>query len=118
MRVAQSGESFFMRSVADQTSCREKLFLGKKALPKRPSQGYELPQADTPCADHLGHGTSSLPLLLQTMRQRYAVGDLDGAVALARIAAPYLHPRVPAAAPYLELAAIPDADLDAVRSQD
>ena len=52
------------------------------------------------------------------MRRKFAQGDLDGAVAVARIAAPYLHPRVPAATPGGDLAAMPDADLDALQLQE
>ena len=87
-------------------------------MPKRPNPVYDLPYAETSNDDVLSADVSPLPLILQTMRQRYSSQDIDGALALARIAAPYLHPRIPAAAPYMELAAIPDADLDAVRSQD
>ena len=87
-------------------------------MPNHPSAGYDLPQAETSNVDLSTNDLSPLAFLLRSMRQRYASQDIDGALALARIAAPYLHPRVPAAAPYMELAAIPDADLDAVRSQD
>jgi hypothetical protein len=52
------------------------------------------------------------------MRARYAEKDIDAAIALARIAAPYLHPRIPASLPPADLAAMSDADLDALRSQD
>ncbi len=57
------------------------------------------------------------------MRAKYADGDMNGAVALARIAAPYLHPRIPAAIPAVDptaedLAALSDADLDTLRPRD
>lgn len=62
-------------------------------------------------------------ILLETMRAKYADGDVDGAVALARIAAPYLHPRVAAASPRTDLtaedlAALSDVDLDALRPRE
>lgn len=82
-------------------------------MPKRPDPAYQpsyavpsdVPPAPTPLA-----------IILATMRRKYAAGDLDGAIALARIAAPYLHPRVPPAIPPADLAAMPDADLDAIQA--
>ncbi len=82
-------------------------------MPKRPETDYkssyaepsDLPPAHTP-----------LSIILATMRQKYAAGDLDGAVALARIAAPYLHPRVSSTTLPTELAAMSDADLDAIQA--
>jgi len=59
-----------------------------------------------------------LAIILEAMHAKYAVNDLEGAVALARIAAPYLHPRVRAATPATELATMSDADLDALEAQD
>ena len=52
------------------------------------------------------------------MRQRYDKGDLDGAVALARIAAPYLHARRKAATQPADLSDMNDEELDSLRSQD
>jgi hypothetical protein len=56
---------------------------------------------------------SPLYVLLAVMRQRWGAGDLDGAVALARIAAPYLHGKAPVSRPDGDLAEAPDEDLDA-----
>jgi hypothetical protein len=52
--------------------------------------------------------------MLTAMRRKFAAEDLDGAVAIARIAAPYLHPRVPPAALAPDFASLSDADLDAL----
>lgn len=52
------------------------------------------------------------------MREKYAARDYDGAEALARVAAPYVHPRVPASAPPSDLATMPDADLDSLHPSD
>ena len=57
-------------------------------------------------------------MILTTMRRHWDESEYAAAVALARIAAPYLHPRLPASAPPMELAEMTDADLDAVRPQD
>ena len=46
---------------------------------------------------------SPLFVLLTVMRQRWVAGDLEGAVALAKVAAPYLHGR---AVPMRELGAL------------
>ncbi len=86
-------------------------------MPKHPKQDYQSPYAE-PTSTPAPTDISPLSIILCTMRQKYAEGDMDGAVALARIAAPYLHPRIPAATPPSDLAAMPDADLDAVRPQD
>ncbi len=40
-----------------------------------------------------------LDILLQAMQRKWRAGDLDGAAALARAAAPYLHPRHAAVRP-------------------
>ena len=67
-------------------------------MPKRPSEAYQSPYADQPSIPPATAGPnapanlSPLAIILTTMRQRYAVGDLEGAIALARVAAPYLHP--------------------------
>jgi hypothetical protein len=53
-----------------------------------------------------------LHVLLLVMRRKWDEGDEDGAVALAKIAAPYLHPRVPAARPVGDLAGVSDDELD------
>jgi hypothetical protein len=53
-----------------------------------------------------------LQILLLVMRQRWRDEDVDGAVALAKIAAPYLHARVPAARPAADLAGVSDDELD------
>jgi hypothetical protein len=52
------------------------------------------------------------------MHRKYAAGDMEGAVALARIAAPYLHAHALSAIPMTDLATMPDADLDALKAQD
>ena len=39
------------------------------------------------------HAPSPLAILLAVMRAKWQEGDLDGAVAIARIAAPYVHAR-------------------------
>lgn len=39
-----------------------------------------------------------LHVLLDAMRRRWAAGDEDGAIALAKAAAPYVHPRAQARA--------------------
>jgi hypothetical protein len=91
----------------------------KYALPKSPSEAARRPHADPPDVAPPPNGDlSPLAIILTTMRQRYVLGDLDGAIALARIAAPYLHPRLPASVPPADLAAMTDADLDAFRPQD
>ena len=74
--------------------------------------------APPPDADPTDPNITPLDLIVKTMRQRYRDMDYAGAVALARIAAPYLHSRPRAATPPAELAAMTDADLDAVRPQD
>ncbi len=53
-----------------------------------------------------------LHVLLLVMRQKWREGDKDGAVALAKIAAPYLHAKVPAARPAADLAGVSDDELD------
>jgi hypothetical protein len=84
-------------------------------LPKRPDLDYP-----SPYAEPLTAPTTLTPLavILDSMRRKFAQGDFDGAVAVARIAAPYIHPRVPAAVPGGDLAAMPDADLDALQLQE
>ena len=55
-----------------------------------------------------------LAVLLNAMYQKWAAGDQDGAVQLARLTAPYLHPRVPPAAPSADVRTLTDAELDRV----
>ena len=89
-------------------------------MPIHPSEAYQSHYANPtrhPASNSRQPDPSVTPLhiILTTMRVRYAEDDFDGAIALARIAAPYLHPKVPASTPPAELAAMTDADLDAVR---
>jgi hypothetical protein len=53
-----------------------------------------------------------LHVLLSVMRQKWDDQDLDGAVALAKIAAPYLHAKVSAARPAADLSGASDDELD------
>ncbi len=55
---------------------------------------------------------SPLHVMLTVMRRKWRDGDEDGAVALAKVAAPYVHPKVPAARPSVDLAQVSDDDLD------
>jgi len=55
---------------------------------------------------------SPLFVLLHVMRERWAKGDVDGAVALAKLAAPYLHGKAPVARPVGDLAEVPDDELE------
>lgn len=55
---------------------------------------------------------SPLYVLLTVMRQRWEAGDLEGAVALAKIAAPYMHGRAALARPLGALAGVSDEELD------
>ena len=84
-------------------------------MPKRPDMNYHSPYAEPPTTP-----TTMTPLgvILDIMHRKFEAGDLDGAVAVARIAAPYVHPRIPAAAPGHDLAAMPDADLDTLQLQE
>lgn len=86
-------------------------------MPKRPAPDYQSSYVEppTPPAAILAAPTP-LAIILATMHRKYADGDHDGAVALARIAAPYLHPKIPAAIPATDLAAMPDAELDALKA--
>ena len=81
-------------------------------MPKRPSTDYDLSHAELPS------DATPLSLLLILMRARYDSRDYEGAVDLAKIAAPYLHPRVTSSIPAADLATMPDADLDSLRPQD
>ena len=55
-----------------------------------------------------------LDVLLRTMRRKWDDGDYDGAVLLARIAAPYLHPRQTSRTVRGEISALDDEELDAL----
>ena len=56
---------------------------------------------------------SPLDVLLSAMNRRWAEGDEEGAVALAKAAAPYVHPRAQARAA-AELPEMDDDELDAL----
>ncbi len=55
---------------------------------------------------------SPLHVMLTAMRRKWRDGDEDGAVALAKVAAPYVHPKAAAARPSNDLAQVSDDDLD------
>ena len=55
---------------------------------------------------------SPLYVLLTVMRQRWEAKDLDGAVALAKVAAPYLHGRAAVSRPAGDLAGVTDDELE------
>jgi hypothetical protein len=55
---------------------------------------------------------SPLHVLLTTMHQRWAEGKLDEAAALAKAAAPYLHPRAAAGRGLPDLGSLTDEQLD------
>lgn len=55
-----------------------------------------------------------LDVLLQTMRRKWDEGDYDGAVSLARIAAPYLHPKQTLQISRSEMSTMDDEELDAL----
>ena len=55
---------------------------------------------------------SPLHVLLSVMKRRWDTGDVEGAVALAKVAAPYLHGRAPSARPGGDIAGVPDDELD------
>ena len=57
-------------------------------------------------------GVSPLDVLLSVMRERWKADDKEGAVALARLAAPYMHGRAAVARPAGELSEVPDDELD------
>ena len=48
------------------------------------------------------------------MQRKWDDGDYDGAVSLARIAAPYLHPRQTSRVSQNEISAVSDEELDAL----
>ena len=55
---------------------------------------------------------SPLSVLLTVMRKRWDANDFDGAAALAKAAAPYLHGKAPAARAFGDVAGVPDEDLE------
>lgn len=55
---------------------------------------------------------SPLYVLLTMMRRRWEADDHEGAVALARLAAPYMHGRATPMRVAGELAGVPDEELD------
>ena len=55
---------------------------------------------------------SPLHVMLTVMRRKWREGDEDGAVALAKAVAPYVHPKAAAARPLYDLAQVSDDDLD------
>jgi hypothetical protein len=55
---------------------------------------------------------SPLHVMLTVMRRKWRDGDEDGAVALAKAVAPYVHPRAPAARQSPELSQVSDDELD------
>jgi hypothetical protein len=55
-----------------------------------------------------------LHILLTAMRRKWTADDVDGAVALAKVAAPYMHPKVPAARPIGDLSGVSDEELDRI----
>ena len=55
-----------------------------------------------------------LYILLSALRETWAAEDVDGAVAFAKVAAPYLHPKVPAARPTSDLSGVSDAELNRI----
>ena len=84
-------------------------------MPKNPSVDDHPSHADPPANTP---DISPLAIILEAMRERYKTKDYDAAIALARIAAPYLHPRVTPRTQAADLAALPDADLDAIPTHD
>ena len=55
---------------------------------------------------------SPLHVMLTVMRRKWRDGDEDGAVALAKAVAPYVHPKAAAARPSNDLTQVSDDDLD------
>ena len=51
------------------------------------------------------------------MRKRWGADDEDGAVALAKVVAPYMHPKVPAARPIDDLSGVSDEELDRIERE-
>ena len=55
---------------------------------------------------------SPLHVMLTVMRRKWRDGDEDGAVALAKAVAPYVHPKAAVMRPSNDLAQVSDDDLD------
>ena len=55
-----------------------------------------------------------LHILLSVMRKKWEADDWDGAVALAKVVAPYMHPKVPSAQPIFDLSGVSDEELDRI----
>jgi hypothetical protein len=68
--------------------------------------------------EQVSSNLTPLGIILKTMRARYSGGDVDGALALAKIAAPYMHPRMTSTTPAASLADLTDAELDALLRND
>ncbi len=80
---------------------------------------YRLPYAgDAPADGTLSKTPSPLDVLLHTMHRKWQVGDFDGAAALARVAAPYLHARLSMARPSAGLRTMTDAEIDGLCDTD
>ncbi len=60
---------------------------------------------------------SPLHVMLTVMRRKWREGDEDGAVALAKAVAPYVHPKAAAARACNDLAQVSDDDLDELVAQ-
>lgn len=61
---------------------------------------------------------SPLHVMLTVMRRKWREGDEDGAVALAKAVAPYVHPKAAAARGLNDLAQVRDDELDEFIAQD
>ena len=73
-------------------------------------RAYALSAFGTPSA--MASKPSPLDILLAAMHAHWAAGDYDAAVALATKAAPYVHPRAPAAPPQQDMRHVSDGQLD------
>ncbi len=60
---------------------------------------------------------SPLHVMLTVMRRKWRDGDEDGAVALAKAVAPYVHPKAAVTRPSNDLAQVSDDDLDELVAQ-
>jgi len=58
------------------------------------------------------HSVSPLHIMLTLMNRHWAAGNEAEAVALAKLAAPFVHPRAPAARPPIDLSEASDEQLD------
>ncbi len=61
---------------------------------------------------------SPLHVMLTVMRRKWREGDEDGAVALAKAVAPYVHPKAAAARGFNNLAQVSDDELDEFIARD